>query len=66
VGQDGFGDLISDAHDWVEGSHGLLKDHGDARASELAHGIVGELEQVARGAVFGEEDFAGDVGLRRK
>ena len=30
VGEEGFGDLVADAHDRVEGGHGLLKDHGDA------------------------------------
>ncbi len=59
VGQHGLGDLISDAHDGVERGHGLLKDHGDARAAQLAHGIVGESRaDCALRSVFGEEDFS--------
>ncbi len=35
VGQHGLGDLVADAHDGIEGGHGLLEDHGDARAAQL-------------------------------
>ena len=67
VGEDGFGDLVADAHDRVEGGHGLLKDHGDAGAAELAHRVVWESGEIARGGgVFGEENFSGDLGLRRE
>ena len=36
MSEDGFGDLVADAHDGVEGGHGLLEDHGNARAAKLA------------------------------
>ena len=42
VREHGFGNLVADAHDRVEGGHRLLKNHGDLRAPEEAHGIVGE------------------------
>jgi len=32
----GFGDLLADTHDRVKGGHGLLENHGDARAAKLA------------------------------
>ena len=64
---DGFGNLISDAHHRIERGHRLLKDHGNARAAQLAHGVVIERGQIPRGrAVICEEDFAGDSGLRRQ
>ena len=47
VSGDRFGDLLSDAHDRIESSHRLLKDHGDARTAKLAHGVVGKIE-IAR------------------
>ena len=66
MGEDGFGDLVSDAHDRVERGHGLLKDHGEAGASQLAHGIVRKLGEIARRSVFREQDFAANAGLRRQ
>ncbi len=36
VGQQGFCDLVADAHDRVEGGHRFLESHGDARAAKLA------------------------------
>ena len=60
---DGFGNLISDAHHGIERGHRLLKNHGDARTAELAHGVVIERGQIARcGTVIGEEDFAQKLG----
>jgi hypothetical protein len=34
MGQDGFGDLVSDTHDGIEGGHGLLEDHGHAQPAQ--------------------------------
>ena len=44
VGLDGFGDLVADGHDRIEGGHGFLKDHGDVAAAVAAHGGFGEGE----------------------
>ena len=63
MSQHGFGDLLSHAHDGVECGHGLLEDHGHARAAELAHGIVVERARCVRLRVVGEYDFALDSGL---
>jgi hypothetical protein len=46
VGEDGFGDLIPDAHNWIERGHRLLKNHGKARAADVAHVLGWELEEV--------------------
>ena len=40
-------DLVADVHDRVERRRRLLEDHGDAVAAELAHLVVGQLQQVA-------------------
>ncbi len=53
---DGFDDLIADGEDGVEAGHGLLEDHGDFVAANLAHLSLGESEQVP---AF-EEDLASD------
>jgi molybdopterin converting factor small subunit len=66
VRQESLRDLVANAHDGIESGHGLLKDHGDARAAELPHGAVRKRGEVAGRAVFGEQDVAGDAGLRRK
>ena len=68
VRQDGFGDLVADAHDRIEGGHGLLKNHGDLRAAEEAHGFIGDCGEVELGGVCcaGELNLARDAGLRRK
>ncbi len=58
VGEEGFGDLVADAHDRVEGGHGFLEDHADGAAAEPAHGGFGERED---GLAF-EQDAAGDAG----
>jgi len=62
VGTDGFGDLVADAHDGVEGGHGFLEDHGDAAATVGAHFLFWEGEEVF--AV--EENFAGGDGVGRE
>lgn len=56
VDAEGFGDLLADGHDRVEGGHGLLKDHGEALAAVAAHGGFGEGEEV----LPGEADRAGE------
>jgi hypothetical protein len=40
VREDSFGDLVADTHDRVEGGHGLLENHGNARSAKLAQ-LVG-------------------------
>jgi hypothetical protein len=43
----GFGDLIPDAHHWIERGHRLLKDHGEARTADVVHvRRLGTLEEV--------------------
>ncbi len=64
---DGFRDLISHAHDRIERGHRLLKNHGDARTPQLAHGVVIESSKILRaGSVLCEQYFARDPGLRRQ
>jgi len=46
VGLDGFGDLGAYGHDWIQGRHGFLKDHGYVAASMAAHDFGGEGEEV--------------------
>jgi len=58
VGEEGFGDLGADAHDRVEGGHGLLEDHGDGLAAEGTDPGFGEGED----GLAVEEDLAGDAG----
>ena len=53
MSEQGFGDLGADAHDRVEGGHGLLEDHGDGRAAQFAE-FVG-LGRVAKIAASTEE-----------
>jgi len=66
MSEHGLGDLIADAHDGIESGHRFLEDHGDARATQLTHGVWGKRGEVAGGAVLGEEDIAGNAGLGRK
>ena len=40
-------DLQADRQDRIERGHRLLEDHRDVAAADLAHLLVGELEQVA-------------------
>ena len=62
MGEYGFGDLISDAHDGIEGGHGLLEDHGHAEAAQvLEFGGAGGGEV----AVF-KQNLAGEARLGRK
>ena len=63
VSEDGLGNLIADAHDWIECGHRLLKDHGDARATKLAQLIGRESGQAGRLAVaILKSNFALDDG----
>lgn len=57
-----FGDLVADAHDWVQGGHRLLKDHGDGAAAQGADG--GFAEQIE--ALAGEGNGAADAGVWRQ
>ena len=67
VGEEGFGDLVADAQDRVEGGHGLLEDHGDAAAAEAAHGRLGEGEEglAVEGDGAGHGGAAGGSRRRR-
>lgn len=66
VGKDGFGDLIAHAHDRVERGHGFLKNHGNLRTAQAAHGIAGKLREIARPSFGREQDFSTDLCLRGK
>ncbi len=41
VSEDSFGDLLANTHDRIERGHGLLKNHGKARAAKLTQLIGG-------------------------
>jgi len=41
----GFGDLSAYGHDWVEGGHGFLEDHGEASPTMAAHGLFRKGEE---------------------
>lgn len=62
VGEKGLGDLVADPKDWVEGSHGLLEDHGDGASAKAAHGGLGYGKQWLSGKVH----RAGDLRVRRE
>jgi hypothetical protein len=49
--EDGLGDLIAHAHDWIQSGHRLLKDHRNTRAAKLTKLIVGKTCERARGTV---------------
>jgi len=53
--------LIADAHDWVQRSHRLLKNHGDARAAKLTQ-LIGRQTGEARGRAVPvlKDDFTRD------
>src|SRR5208282_3580833 len=53
-----FGDLVADSHHGIEGGHRFLKDHGDSRSAQLAHGVVGNCCETAGRPVLGKEDLA--------
>ena len=44
---DHFRNLVADSHQGVQSGHGVLKDHGDLFAPDLAHLLVGSFQQVA-------------------
>lgn len=54
----GFGDLPADGHDWVEGGHGLLKDHGDLTSADLAQVALGAMAEI----LTLKDDAAGGAG----
>ena len=71
MSEDGFGDLVADAHDGVEGGHGLLEDHGNARAAKLAQPIGWQLGEMRGDTVVVlktvlKSDFAPDDGSGRE
>jgi len=47
VDDERFHDLQSDGEHRIERGHGLLEDHGDVAAAQLAHLRLGNLQQVA-------------------
>jgi len=62
MGENGFGHLVADTHDGIQGRHGLLKDHADAGAADGAHAGFGEREQI----FVAKADAAGGFRLRRE
>jgi len=67
VREDGFRDLLADAHDRVERGHGLLENHGHARPAKLAQLIGRQVGQMRGGTVVFlktilKSDFAPDDG----
>src|ERR1022692_1546059 len=65
MGEHRFGDLVSDAHDRIECGHRLLKDHRDARTSQMAELIRRKSRQVLWLAfAILERDAARDRGRR--
>jgi len=67
MSENGLRDLVADAHDRVEGGHGFLENHGDARPAKLAQLIGGQVGQMCGGAVAVlKSDFARDDGGGRE
>jgi hypothetical protein len=58
VGRDGFGDLVADGEDRVEGGQGVLEHHGQPTAPQFAPVILVHVEQV----LAAEDDLPGDLG----
>ena len=54
--------LIADAHHRIQRRHGLLEDHGDARATHLPHLLLRQLQQF----FSFQPDAAGSARLRRQ
>ena len=38
--------LVSDPHQWIQGGAGILKNHGDLPATDVAHFTLGESKEV--------------------
>src|ERR1700688_4953200 len=53
-----FCNLIADPHNWIEGGHQLLENHGNARATQTAHRVSGQNEEVAPRSVLREPNFS--------
>ena len=67
VGEDGFGDLIAHAHDWIQRSHGLLEDHGDAGSAQMAELVGRERREIGGlGVATLEANVAGHSCYGRK
>jgi hypothetical protein len=47
VGDEGFGELVLDAHGRIERRHGLLVDHRDIGAAQLAQLVLGPPAELA-------------------
>src|SRR5579863_5857442 len=62
----GLGDLVPNPHDRIKSRHWLLKNHGNLRAAQLAHRVVRKRGEIARRAVLGEKNIAGNPRLPRK
>ena len=62
VDGDGLADLAAHFEDRVEGGQRVLEHHGDPPAPQLAHLLLGKLEEV----LTLEEDLAADLGRRRQ
>ena len=54
VSQNGFGDLVADAHHGIQSGHWFLEDHGDAGAAQLTHRVVGQGGEIAGCTVLGK------------
>ncbi len=60
-----LGDLKADGEHGIERGHRLLEDHRDAVAADLAHLLVGQVDEIASGeADMARRDAA--VGLRHE
>src|SRR5207302_10252474 len=67
VRQNGFRDLMTDAHHRVQRGHGLLEDHGKTPTAQLPNLLLWNLQQVAlAAAAFGPQDLSRSLGPRRK
>ena len=66
VSQYGLRDLVADPHDGIESGHRLLEDHGDARAAQLAHRVVGQRRETSGCTVLRKENLTGDPCLGRQ
>jgi hypothetical protein len=56
-----FGNLIADAHHWIEGRHRLLEDERDAGAAHFPHFAFRQRQEVAP---FEDDASAGDSAWR--
>ena len=57
-----FGNLVTHAHHWIQRRHGLLKDHADTGAANVAHRWFRQRQQLFAAKL----DAAANPRLRRK